>query len=618
VFDAFSVGQFRAARERWERRLSKAVTSAMGLPAPALRSTGTPMPILPAAFGPSPGRGSFGVMAGWINSVAADLWFTPGQPVAPQAPPETQARSFDYPVGINIMYVPRSEEDLTFAQLRSLADLWDLLRLVIETRKDQVCAVEFSVRPVRDVGEATKDFQNRARTDETAAKIKELLQKPDGELDWRTWLRKFMEDQLVIDAVAVLPDPATKRLEIMDGATIKRLIDNRGRTPRPTDGVAYQQVIKGVPAIGFTSGMGGNPDTPPLYYFRRNVRAHKIYGMSPVEQCAWTINLAIRRALYKISYYTEGNIPEAFIPVPEEWGLDQVRTFAEWFDSLLAGQVDRRRRAFFIPGVQGKDIVFPKQDMLKDEMDEWLVTIACYAVGVSKEPFVRMMNRGTAVTSQEAARAEGLAPVLRWIEGCMTTLIQEPMGYSGYEFVFESAYEFDFLKKAQRQSLQVRNALKAPNELREENGDDPVEGGDTPGIATATGFAPLGSDMTTGEAPEPAGFGSQDGKDGKGAPPAASSGTGATGAGQKGGDMAKTTPADAWRSNRGKRRLAREQRMIARFLERMGQSAARAIEPAYRRQKGLTKGRMMDDLLAHLEDVEIGSAPSNGNGGEDQ
>jgi portal protein len=610
MFDAFSVGAFRDARERWERRMGKAVTSAMGLPAPAIRSTGTPMPILPAAFGPSPGRGMFSTMAGWINSISADIWFTPGQPVAPQAPPQTQPRSFDYPVGINIMYVPRSEEDLTFAQLRSLADLWDLLRLVIETRKDQICAVEWSVRPVRDVGEPTKDFQNRARTDDTAADIKEKLQKPDGELDWRTWLRKFMEDQLVIDAVAVLPDPETKRLEIMDGATIKRLIDNRGRTPRPADGVAYQQVIKGVPAVDFVSGQGGDPRFQPLYYFRRNVRAHKIYGMSPVEQCAWTINLAIRRALYKISYYTEGNMPEAFIQVPEEWGLDQVRTFAEWFDSLLAGQVDRRRRAFFIPGVSGRDpVIFPKQDMLKDEMDEWLVRIACYCVGVSPDGFIRQMNRATAQTSQEASRAEGLAPVLRWVESCMTTLIQEPMGFPGYEFVFESAAEFDLLKKAQRQSLQVRNALRSPNELREENGDDPVDGGDTPGIVTATGFAPLGSDMTTGDAPDPApGFGSQDGKQ----MPSAGNGKGATGAGQKGGDVQKVTSADAWRTRRGKQRVKREQKMIERFLARMGQSAARAIEPAYRRQTGMTKGRLMDELTGYLQDVEVGG---NGNGG---
>ena len=606
MFDAFSVGAFRAAR------MQKAITSAMGLPAPAIRSTGTPMPIMPDAFGSrQPGRGSFGVMAGWINSIAADMWFTPGQPVAPQAPPETQPRSFDYPVGINIMYVPRSEEDLTFAQLRSLSDLWDLLRLVIETRKDQICAVDWTIRPTRDPDEPTKDYQNRARTDPTAAAIKKKLLKPDGELDFRTWLRKFMEEQLVIDAVTVLPDPADGRLEILDGATIKRLIDNRGRTPRPDDGIAYQQVIKGVPAVGFTSGKGGDPDVQALYYFRRNVRAHKIYGMSPVEQATWTINLAIRRALYKIAYYTEGNIPEAFIPMPQEWGLDQVRTFAEWFDSLLAGQVDRRRRAFFLPGVSGKDIVFPKQDMLKDEMDEWLVTIACYSVGVSKEPFVRMMNRGTAITSQEAARAEGLAPVLRWVEQCLTTLIQDAWGNADYEFAFESAAEFDLLKKAQRQSLEIRNGIKGPDQIAEENGDDPPGVG--PGIVTATGFVPfdrldemIEKELEPDPTPVIAGRGNPSGT------PSASTGGGATGAGQKGGDMSKTSPADAFRSNRGKRRLAHNSRLIERYLARLGQSAARAVEPAYRTQTGLTKGALMDELMAHTQDVEVGG---NGNGG---
>src|SRR5579859_6441019 len=142
--------------------MANAVPS-LGRPAPAVPDrVGTPMNIL---------SGAFGTARGWINSIAQDQWFTPGQPVAPQAPPETKPRALDYPVGINIMYVPRSEEDITYSQLRSISDLWDLLRLVIQTRKDQVTAREYVVRPVKEFGEPTMAYKDRVRGD----KVPELI-----------------------------------------------------------------------------------------------------------------------------------------------------------------------------------------------------------------------------------------------------------------------------------------------------------------------------------------------------------------------------------------------------------------------------------------------------------
>ncbi|HZZ63844.1 MAG TPA: hypothetical protein VFE63_22215 [Roseiarcus sp.] len=58
----------------------------------------------------------------------------------------------------------------------------------------------------------------------------------------------------------------------IDGATIKPLIGEDGRAPEPPD-PAYQRVLHGVPAADFSAG--------ELLYLPRNVRAHKLYGMSP-------------------------------------------------------------------------------------------------------------------------------------------------------------------------------------------------------------------------------------------------------------------------------------------------------------------------------------------------
>jgi len=108
-------------------------------------------------------------------------------------------------------------------------------------------------------------------------------------------------------------------LQQLDGATIKRVIDDWGRTPLPyrdADGTmvcppAYQQVLKGLPAVNYSAR--------DIVYRPRNVRAHKVYGYSPVQQVLMTVNIALRRQLWQLDYYTEGSIPDALIGVPTNW-----------------------------------------------------------------------------------------------------------------------------------------------------------------------------------------------------------------------------------------------------------------------------------------------------------
>jgi hypothetical protein len=69
-------------------------------------------------------------------------------------------------------------------------------------------------------------------------------------------------------------------------AGLRRELRESGRSPEPPD-PAYQQVLHGVPAADFSSD--------ELLYLPRNVRSHRLYGMSPVEQIALTINIALRR-----------------------------------------------------------------------------------------------------------------------------------------------------------------------------------------------------------------------------------------------------------------------------------------------------------------------------------
>lgn len=65
-----------------------------------------------------------------VSGVAPTDWFGPMQPLPPAAPPSIAGRSFDFPVGANLRIQPRPDEAISFADLRGLADGYDLLRLV--------------------------------------------------------------------------------------------------------------------------------------------------------------------------------------------------------------------------------------------------------------------------------------------------------------------------------------------------------------------------------------------------------------------------------------------------------------------------------------------------------
>ncbi len=69
-------------------------------------------------------------------------------------------------------------------------------------------------------------------------------------------------------------------------------------------------MLHGVPAADFSAD--------ELLYPPRNVRAHKLYGMSPVEQIALTINIALRRDAATLAYYQAGSVPDAFATLPKE------------------------------------------------------------------------------------------------------------------------------------------------------------------------------------------------------------------------------------------------------------------------------------------------------------
>jgi hypothetical protein len=424
---------------------------------------------------------------------AVDYFFGPDWPIPPSAPAGTPPRITDYPVAYNVQIQPRDMEAISFGQMRSLADSFDLVRMCIETRKDQVSRMRWEFRLKQQPGEDNKARAKRSEQDKRIQALTEFFQTPDKEHTWQQWVRMLMEDMLVLDAPALVPIVAADGqlwsegkplygLEVVDGSTIARKIDIMGRTPAAPD-VAYQQIIKGLPAINFTRDQ--------LIYRPRNLRTHKFFGFGPVEQIILTINIGLRRQIHLLNYYTEGNIPEAIVQVPKEWSADQIAEYQQWFDSKLAGNSAMRRRVTFVP--ESGAINWTRDPKLQDALDEWLARVICYAFSISPQPFISEMNRATAETSVEQAASEGLLPILAYLADTINFILARyfPEAQGEIEFAWQQDREQNLLDQAKIWDIMVRNGTLSIDEVREEMGKQALGIGN--GIITAQGLVPLGA-----------------------------------------------------------------------------------------------------------------------------
>jgi hypothetical protein len=390
-----------------------------------------------------------------ISGVTPDGWFGPQQPLAPQAPPDVKGRQWDYPFGINLSYVPRSEGGISFHELRALADALPLLRAVIETRKDQIAGLNYAVRS-RDPSGAP----------DAAARIQStlgFLARPDRRHSFAAWLRMLLEDLLVIDAATIYPrftrGGSLYSLDVIDGSTITPLVGEDGRSPEPPD-PAYQQVLHGVPAADFS--------TDELLYLPRNVRSHRLYGMSPVEQIALTVNIALRRDAATLDYYRSGSVPDSFATLPKEWTVDQIRNFQDYFDALMSGNLARRRMVKFMPA--DFKLTETRQPPLKDSYDEWLARVICYAFSVPASAFVSQVNRATSETLRMQATQEGLVPLKAWVKSALDTVVQVYLKQPDLEFVWVGDDAVDPLEQAQTLQILVSAGIKTREEARADLG----------------------------------------------------------------------------------------------------------------------------------------------------
>jgi hypothetical protein len=434
---------------------------------------------------------------------SATVPFGPGNPIIPGAinpvNPATgrpEPRRYEYQVAQNINIVPTRL--VPFSTLRDAADSIDILRRCIEVTKSKMNGLDFDIVLGADASEkiAAESGGDHVRamakarekyTDEIN-RLREFWENPDkaNGYTWQDWINIAVEDILVIDALAVYPQPTVGGdlygFQILDGSTIKPLIDDRGMRPMSPN-AAFQQILYGFPRSEFAATeedpkADGEFTSDQLAYMVRNRRSTTVYGFSPVERALPLADIYLRRQQWIRAEYTDGVMPELMFTTDEDWGTnpDLLLAYERILNDDLAGQTEQRKRARLLPKGLTPIVNEGYGEKFKDTLDDYLVTSICGHFGVQPaeigfSPKSGLGGAGFSEGQAENGEALGIGPLANWISKQLTNLSYTYLGMPReLEFKLMTSQRMDTEENARKNQIEVTSAGKSVNERRSELG----------------------------------------------------------------------------------------------------------------------------------------------------
>ena len=434
------------------------------------------------------------------DQVLPSVPFGPGNPLLPGAinpvgeRGRPDPRRYEYQVAQNINIT--ATKLVPFDTLRAAADQVDIIRRCLEVIKNKMVGLDWDIT-ISDsagekiIGESSGDHvramsEARDLFNPEIERLRAFWSAPDkaNGLTFADWFSIALEEILVLDAWAVWPQPAVNGdlygFQILDGSTIKPLLDDRGMRPMAPF-PAYQQILYGFPRSEFSAtneDADGEFSADELAYMVRNRRTFTVYGYSPVERCLPLADLYLKRQAWLRAEYTDGVMPEMIIETDATFGNqpELLRAYENILNDDLAGQTEQRVRAKLLPaGLTAKQFE-GYGERFKDVLDDYLVTSICGHFGVlpTEIGFTPKSGLGGAGHQQgEAQSAEliGLMPLANWVSKVISNLSYTYLGMPReLEFKLMPADSSDTLSATQRDDILTKSGKKTLNEARADLG----------------------------------------------------------------------------------------------------------------------------------------------------
>lgn len=442
--------------------------------------------------------------------------FGPGAPMFPaplNAPRrdtgQPDPRSWEYDVTWNLTQDIGRLTDWT--TLRAAARKVDLISQCLRVRRTEQAALEWDItltkRTLEKQGVKSAQQKN-ALLEKYDTKISELVEfwsEPDttNGLTWTEWLEMLMEEQLVIDAVSIYPrfnyGGELISLELIDGATIKPLLDERGNRPHPP-APAYQQWLYGFPRGEYIDSGAGSADwegsAGSLIYKPRYRRVESPYGYSSVEQALTSAELWLRRQQWMVAEYNAGTAPRMILKgAGISMTPEQLRAWEDSLNDYYGGSISNRHRMRMFPEGFDPQLVDDAAERYKPDYDEFLVKLLCAHMDVQPQeigftPRNGLGGAGHGETQESITYRKALRPTSQWLIDLMNQISYAYLGMPrDLTFQFLGLDSEDEDGADQTTDRRFKAGRMTLNEARDEIGESryPFAEADMPMIVTSRG-----------------------------------------------------------------------------------------------------------------------------------
>ena len=142
--------------------------------------------------------------------------------MAPKEPP----RRYQYLAGRNMLVSPDHQDNhvVTYRQMRQMANVYGILRTVIEQRKDEMKGLDWQIAVREEFADQDLEWERK--------KAQRFFERPDREHTFDQWLGMLLEDLFVTDTASLFKERTFNgkfaSLQVMDGTTILCLVDDTG------------------------------------------------------------------------------------------------------------------------------------------------------------------------------------------------------------------------------------------------------------------------------------------------------------------------------------------------------------------------------------------------------
>jgi len=384
--------------------------------------------------------------------------------------------------------------------------------MCVQTIVDDICGIDFKIVP--------KDKDNT--NDKHIDLVTSWFDDPNVNKEtWKDIQQRFLYDTLEINSGTVVK-VFNRKAEFMEayarnGATFllnpdifgtysnraeiiptewEMLIDKRPDSQQ-------EGWMKEKPAyFQYGRTLSGRPmpfGTREIMYFQRNPRTDDIYGRSPVEILLKVIQMLTYGVEHNLDYFTDNNIPKGVFTMLNA-NTAAVQSFKDQWKEVTKikdEHGDFRKRWHHMPilGTEGKfeRIQFSAAEIELIAQQQWFTKIvwATFGVTPSELGFTEDSSRNVEVTQNKIYKKKAIYPLLRLIEDRVNqeiitefktgvrlqdgTLVK---GIDDVMFQFDIYDLDDDIQKHGLYEIQIKNGIRTKNEIREEIGLDPMEGGD--------------------------------------------------------------------------------------------------------------------------------------------